>query len=43
MSSDSDLFVDVHDLWTRICQRFGPARSVNRPVNLLLRAPAQMG
>jgi hypothetical protein len=25
------------------CRRFGPARTVNRPVNLLLRAPAQMG
>jgi hypothetical protein len=24
------------------CRRFGPARSVNQPVNLLLRAPAQM-
>jgi hypothetical protein len=24
-------------------QRFGPARTVNRPVNLSLRAPAQMG
>jgi hypothetical protein len=27
----------------RGCRRFGPARTVNRPVNLLLRAPAQMG
>jgi hypothetical protein len=27
----------------RQCRRFGPARSVNQPVNLLLRAPAQMG
>jgi hypothetical protein len=25
------------------CRRFGPARTVNRPVNLLLRVPAQMG
>jgi hypothetical protein len=24
-------------------QHFGPARTINRPVNLLLRAPAQMG
>jgi hypothetical protein len=24
------------------CQRFGPARTVNRPVNLSLRVPAQM-
>jgi hypothetical protein len=25
------------------CRCFGPARTVNRPVNLLLRVPAQMG
>jgi hypothetical protein len=25
------------------CWRFGPARTVNRPVNLSLRVPAQMG
>jgi hypothetical protein len=29
--------------WRANCRCFGPARSVNRPVNLLLRAPAQMG
>jgi hypothetical protein len=29
--------------WRANCQRFGPARSVSQPVNLLLRAPAQMG
>jgi hypothetical protein len=29
--------------WRANCQRFGPARTVNRPVNLLLRVPAQMG
>jgi hypothetical protein len=29
--------------WRANCRRFGPARTVNRPVNLLLRAPAQMG
>jgi hypothetical protein len=29
--------------WHANCRRFGPVRSVNRPVNLLLRAPAQMG
>jgi hypothetical protein len=29
--------------WRANCQCFGPARSVNQPVNLLLRAPAQMG
>jgi hypothetical protein len=25
------------------CRRFGPARTLNRPVNLMLRVPAQMG
>jgi hypothetical protein len=29
--------------WHANCRRFGPARTVNRPVNLLLRVPAQMG
>jgi hypothetical protein len=29
--------------WYANCRRFGPARSVSQPVNLLLRAPAQMG
>jgi hypothetical protein len=29
--------------WRANCRCFGPARSVNQPVNLLLRAPAQMG
>jgi hypothetical protein len=29
--------------WRANYRRFGPARSFNRPVNLLLRAPAQMG
>jgi hypothetical protein len=29
--------------WRANCRRFGPTRSVNQPVNLLLRAPAQMG
>jgi hypothetical protein len=29
--------------WRANCRRFGPARSVSQPVNLLLRAPAQMG
>jgi hypothetical protein len=27
----------------RNCRRFGPARTLNRPVNLMLRVPAQMG
>jgi hypothetical protein len=29
--------------WHANCRRFGPARTVNRLVNLLLRVPAQMG
>jgi hypothetical protein len=29
--------------WRANCRRFGPARSVSQPGNLLLRAPAQMG
>jgi hypothetical protein len=29
--------------WRANCRRFGPARSVSQLVNLLLRAPAQMG
>jgi hypothetical protein len=29
--------------WRTNCRRFGPTRTVNRPVNLLLRVPAQMG
>jgi hypothetical protein len=29
--------------WRANCQPFGPARSVSQPVNLLLRAPTQMG
>jgi hypothetical protein len=29
--------------WRANCRRFGPARTVNRPVNLLLRVRAQMG
>jgi hypothetical protein len=29
--------------WCTNCRCFGPARTVNRPVNLLLRVPAQMG
>jgi hypothetical protein len=28
--------------WRANCRRFGPTRSVSQPVNLLLRAPAQM-
>jgi hypothetical protein len=29
--------------WRANCRRFRPTRTVNRPVNLLLRVPAQMG
>jgi hypothetical protein len=29
--------------WRTNCRRFGPARTINRPVNLLLCVPAQMG
>jgi hypothetical protein len=29
--------------WRANCQRFGPARTLNRLVNLMLRVPAQMG
>jgi hypothetical protein len=29
--------------WRANYRRFGPARTVNRPVNLLLRVPVQMG
>jgi hypothetical protein len=29
--------------WRANYRRFGPARTFNRPVNLLLRVPAQMG
>src|SRR5688572_5898377 len=29
--------------WRANCRRFGPVRTVNRPVNLLLHLPAQMG
>jgi hypothetical protein len=29
--------------WRANYWRFGPARTINRPVNLLLRVPAQMG
>jgi hypothetical protein len=29
--------------WRANCRRFGPARTVNRPVNLSLCVPAQMG
>jgi hypothetical protein len=29
--------------WRANCRCFGPARTLNRPVNLMLRVPAQMG
>jgi hypothetical protein len=39
------VFVNTQQAPTRRanCRRFGPARTVNRPVNLSLRVPAQMG
>ena len=42
---DGKLFVSTQQAptWRANCRRFGPARSVSQPVNLLLRAPAQMG
>jgi hypothetical protein len=36
-------YYQYYYLFCYTCRRFGPARSVNRLVNLLLRAPAQMG
>jgi hypothetical protein len=29
--------------WRANCRRFGPVRTINRPVNLLLLVPTQMG
>jgi hypothetical protein len=39
------VFVNTHraPTWRANCRRFGPVRTVNRPLNLLLRVPAQMG
>jgi hypothetical protein len=39
------MFVNTQQVptWRANCRRFGPARTVNRPVNLSLRVPAQMG
>jgi hypothetical protein len=43
-SSLPSVFVKLEVLILEIFyRRFGPARSVSQPVNLLLRAPAQMG
>jgi hypothetical protein len=28
--------------WRANCRRFGPARTLNRPVNVMLRVPVQM-
>jgi hypothetical protein len=30
-------------IWRANCRRFGPARTLNRLVNLMMRVPAQMG
>jgi hypothetical protein len=39
------VFVDTQQAptWRTNCRCFGPARTLNQLVNLLLRAPAQMG
>jgi hypothetical protein len=39
------VFVNTQQVptWRANCRRFGPARTVNRLVNLSLRVPAQMG
>ena len=45
MELNGKVFVNTQraPTWRANCRRFGPARSVNQRVNLLLRAPAQMG
>jgi hypothetical protein len=45
MELNGKVFVNTQraPTWRTNCRRFGPARTVNRPVNLLLRVPAQMG
>ena len=42
---NGEVFVNTQraPIWRANCRRFGPARTINRPVNLLLRVPAQMG
>ena len=42
---DGKLFVNTQQAptWRANCRRFGPAWTLNRLVNLMLRVPAQMG
>jgi hypothetical protein len=42
---NGEVFINTQQAptWRANCRRFGPARSVNRLVNLSLRVPAQMG
>jgi hypothetical protein len=37
------MWVELCLVQITLCRRFGPVRSVSQPVNLLMRAPAQMG
>jgi hypothetical protein len=34
---------ELSTMFNKYYRRFGPARTVNRPIHLLLRVPAQMG
>jgi hypothetical protein len=45
MELNGKVFVNTQQAptWRANCRRFGPARTLNRPVNLSLRVPAQMG
>ena len=45
MELNGKVFVNTQraPTWRANCRRFGPARTVNRLVNLLMRVPAQMG
>jgi hypothetical protein len=45
MELNGKVFVNTQQapIWRVNCRHFIPARTVNRPVNLLLRVPAQMG
>jgi hypothetical protein len=42
---NGEVFVNTQraPTWRANCRCFGPARTINRPVNLLLCVPAQMG
>jgi hypothetical protein len=45
MELNGKVFVNTQQAptWRANCRRFGPAKTVNRPMNLSLRVPAQMG